>query len=96
MDIVENLERFLAGSNPTSAVRTRMTKARDEIVRVRKTAAECYAALQFVLKHGAPMCRDGQYRYHGVENPVWFMTPIEAIEVAMADPNFQPESGAKG
>jgi len=35
MDIVNSLERFLAGTEPTKAVRTRMTKAINEIVRLR-------------------------------------------------------------
>lgn len=35
MDIVSSINRFLAGSEPSKGVRTRLVKARDEFVRLR-------------------------------------------------------------
>jgi hypothetical protein len=36
MDIVENIERYIAGTGLTPGTRTRLVRARDEIVRLRK------------------------------------------------------------
>jgi hypothetical protein len=41
MDIVESIERYLAGSPVTKGERTRLVRARDEIMRLRKSAAPC-------------------------------------------------------
>lgn len=41
--------------------------------------------LEFVLAHGLPMQRDGKYRYHGVTEPIWHATKVEAIRAAVAD-----------
>lgn len=48
------------------------------------TLAATRAALDFVLVNGLPMARDGQYRYHGVPEPVWHATQQEAISAAVA------------
>lgn len=41
MDIIESIERYLAGSPVTKGERTRLVRARDEIMRLRKSAAPC-------------------------------------------------------
>lgn len=83
LDIVENIDTFLAASNPTSAVRSRLTKARDEILRLRQCPAQ--AMLEFVLANGLPLQRDNQYRYHGVSEPIWHGSQEAAIQAAMRD-----------
>lgn len=40
MGIVESINRYLAGSPVNKGERTRLTKARDEIVRLRESAAK--------------------------------------------------------
>lgn len=39
--------------------------------------------LQFVLKNGLPMERDGKFRYHGLSEVVWWPTQNEAIQSAI-------------
>lgn len=57
MDIVESIDRFLAGSAPGKGARSRLTRARDEIVRLRKELAE--------LSHSEALVRDGiAYNYY--------------------------------
>lgn len=46
------------------------------------------AKLEFVLKHGLPMARGGQYRYHGVSLIEWHASAEDAVAAAMADPAF--------
>lgn len=91
MDIVGNIDRFLAASSPTAAVRSRMTKARDEIMRLRQCSSQ--AMLQFVLANGVPMCREGKYRYHGVSEPIWHDSQEAAIQAAMREFHTQPLGG---
>ena len=40
------------------------------------------ARLEFAMRHGMPMERDGQYRYHGFAALGWHPTKIAAIDAA--------------
>jgi len=51
MDIVDSIERYLSGATVNKGVRTRMTRARDEIVRLR-------AAMQQILDKNGHMADD--------------------------------------
>ena len=42
--------------------------------------------LDFVLEHGSPMERDGQFRYHGWPHLGWFKTQRAAIDAAVKYP----------
>lgn len=88
MDIVANIDRFLAASSPTAAVRSRMAKARDEIMRMRQCSSR--AMLQFVLANGVPMCREGKYRHHGASEPIWHDSQEAAIQAAMGEFHARP------
>ena len=50
--------------------------------------AHTKAKLEFVLKHGLPMARGAQYRYHGVSLIEWHGSAEDAVAAAMADPSF--------
>lgn len=48
--------------------------------------------LEFVFVHGLPMHREGQYRYHGVSEPVWWSTQVDAVCAAINDFETQSKS----
>lgn len=53
--------------------------------------------LEFVLANGLPLHRNGQYRYHGVSEPIWWPTQLEAISAAIDDSHIQkPTRGSGG
>lgn len=57
MDIVESIDRFLAGAECGKGSRSRLTKARDEIVRLREEVAR--------LSHPEALVRVGTaYNYY--------------------------------
>ncbi len=45
MNIVESIERYLAGSSVSKGVRTRLVRARDEIVKLRRGKQEQWQGL---------------------------------------------------
>lgn len=45
--------------------------------------ARAEVRLEFVLANGLPMCRDGQYRYHGLGKPEWHPDALAAIDAAI-------------
>ena len=89
LDIVENIDNVLAASDTTAAVRSCLTAARDEIVRLR----QAQAMLEFVFENGLPMCRNNQHRYHGVSEPIWHNSREVAVQAAMWDFAIQHPAG---
>lgn len=84
-DAIEQLQRELDmlhgkkfSNRNYTAIRSKIANLERELEEARRDAER----LDFVLKNGLPMHRDGKFRFHGFVDLGWFESQIQAIDAA--------------